>query len=113
MLRHTTLDPVSLQRREAMDYERWVNQQMDLLKMKSMTTNLSISGVELPKRLGEKIFKVSVDERNLKGETLMIAVIRYVDDEVKQASLNVEKIIKIFLCSCLGPIPEYAFAYGC
>lgn len=67
-----------------MDFERWVNQHMDLLKMKSMTSDLTLTGVPLPKRLADKIFKVSVDERNSKGETLMISVIRYVTDEIKQ-----------------------------
>lgn len=67
-----------------MDYERWVCQNLDLLKMRSMTSDRMLTGVQLPPRLADKIFKVDVDERNGKGETLMIGVVLYIIDELKQ-----------------------------
>lgn len=89
-----------------MDFERWVNHHMDLLKMKSLTSDLSRGGVPLPKRLSDKIFKVSVDERNSKGETLMISVIRYVADELKQVRITLEYPIALAR-------PDNRFAFRC
>lgn len=79
-----------LKRVERMDYERWVNSKMDELKTKLVAET---SGLPVPKKIFSKISKCDPNDRNGRGETLMISVIRYVTDDLKQVKLNLRSKI--------------------
>ena len=70
------MDPVAM-----VDCERWIAQRMDTLRMRS---SLLITGEKLPPKLEKRMLHFDSNERNVQGETLLIAVIRVIDDPFAQ-----------------------------
>lgn len=66
-----------------MDFERWVSSKIESLKMKTMAEN---SRMPIPKKVLEKVSKCDPNEKNAHGESIMISVVRYINDEMRQVS---------------------------
>uniref|UniRef100_A0A914WQK1 Uncharacterized protein n=1 Tax=Plectus sambesii TaxID=2011161 RepID=A0A914WQK1_9BILA len=64
-----------------MEAERWVERRMETLRMKNA---LMQSGERLPPKLERRMLGFDPNERNPRGETLLIGVIRYLTDAVTQ-----------------------------
>jgi hypothetical protein len=63
--------------------ERWVEQRMDTLRMKNV---LMQNGDRLPPKLERRMLSFDPNERNSRGETLLIGVVRYLTDVITQVS---------------------------
>lgn len=66
-----------------MEAERWVETRMETLRMRNV---LIQSGDRLPSKLERRMLGFDPNERNARGETLLIGVIRYLTDAVMQVS---------------------------
>ncbi|TKR81300.1 hypothetical protein L596_015192 [Steinernema carpocapsae] len=67
-----------------MECERWMNARIDALRMRSVFDQTDTSYSHLPQKLEKRIVNFDPNERNFRGETLVICVVRYVSDRASQ-----------------------------
>ncbi|KAK0404775.1 hypothetical protein QR680_017619 [Steinernema hermaphroditum] len=67
-----------------MECERWMNARIDALRMRSVFDQNDTSYKNLPQKLEKRFVNFDPSERNFRGETLIICVVRYVSDRALQ-----------------------------
>ena len=71
-----------------MDYERWVRTRVELIKYKNLLENYRSE--RLPEKIKQQYTNVNVNERNGRGEPLIVAVVKYVIEPMEQVSQHVQ-----------------------
>ncbi|VDM24728.1 unnamed protein product [Toxocara canis] len=72
-----------------MECERWLNARIDALRMRNVFNQQNeITRSELPQKLGKRLMQFDPDETNIRGETLIIASIKYVTDRTTQFQIR-------------------------
>lgn len=66
-----------------MEFERWALQRVDVLKKKAVVGQ---SKVILPEKLQKQFLKANPNEKNRRGETIMVCVIKYFSEVPVQVS---------------------------
>uniref|UniRef100_A0A0M3I7X7 ANK_REP_REGION domain-containing protein n=1 Tax=Ascaris lumbricoides TaxID=6252 RepID=A0A0M3I7X7_ASCLU len=74
-----------------MECERWLRARLDDLRMKTILDQKT--DLHLPQKLEKSFTEFNSDERNIRGETLIISVIRYEPDKANQIR-NINMLVR-------------------